>query len=220
MEDINEIILKNERLIYSIINNSFRNYQNKEDLYQAGIYGMKKAYNNFNPNYGIKFTTYAYDYILGEMKKLVREDRALKVGRNMQRIAANVNNAYIYLSQEYMRKPTILEIATYLNLEEEDVIEAIESSYMVASTDEVINDDGKEITLLDTVEDSRNPNIENLIMLKEELSKLDPFDQKIIQNRYFLDRTQSETASLVGMTQVQVSRREQKILQKMRSNMC
>lgn len=220
METLNELIFKNERLIYSIITNSFSNYPNKEDLYQAGILGFEKAYSNFNPDYGVKFTTYAYDYIFGEMKQEVRKDRSLKVSRNISKIAVSVNNAYSYLAQEYMRKPTILEIATYLNLEEDDVIEAIESSYMVSSTDEVINADGKEITLLDTVEDYKNPDIEKLIMLKDELSKLNPSDKQIIQNRYFLDRTQSETASLIGMTQVQVSRREQKILQKMRSNMC
>ena len=216
MEEITNLIKDNERLIYSIAN-YFKNYNSREDLYQAGCLGLISAYKRYNPNMNSKFTTYAYPYILGEMRKLVREDKGIKVSREISKLNLKIEKAYILLAQKLMREPSIKEISHYLEIPEFYVSEAILSLNKIKSIDEPVNEDGREFTLQDVI--GKEENIDDLIMLKELLQGLNNEEKQIISNRYINDYTQSETSKLIGMSQVQVSRKEQKVLQKLKQKM-
>lgn len=211
-----ELILENQNLIYSITR-YFEKYSNKEDLFQAGCIGMIMAYKNYNPDMNVKFTTYAYPYILGEMKKLVREDKTVKISRNIQLLNLKIEKANILLTQKLMRTPTILELSDFLEIPVYMIEEAINSVKPIYSIDEPLNDEGKELTLQDTI--GKIDNIDDLLLLKEELSKLNPFEQELISKRYMDDLTQQQTAKKLGISQVQVSRGEQKILTKLKSKL-
>lgn len=211
-----ELILENKNLIYSITK-YFEKYSNKEDLFQAGCIGMIMAYKNYNPDMNVKFTTYAYPYILGEMKKLVREDKSIKVSRNIQLLNLKIDKAIVLLTQKLMRTPTILELSDFLEMPINLIEDAINSNKPIYSIDEPLNDEGKELTLQDTI--GKIDNIDDLLLLKEELSKLNPFEQELINKRYVNDLTQQQTASELGISQVQVSRGEQKILTKLKSKL-
>ena len=214
--EITNLIIENERLIYSI-SNYFKNYNSKEDLYQAGCLGLITAYKKFNSDMNCKFTTYAYPYILGEMRKLVREDKGLKISREITKLNLKIEKAYIVLSQKLMKEPSVEEIAHYLEVPEFYVSEAILSLNKIKSIDEPVSSEGREFTLQDVI--GKRENIDELIMLRELLTSLNNEEKAIIDNRYMKDYTQSETSKLVGMSQVQVSRKEQKVLQKLKQKM-
>ncbi len=212
MDEILDIIKSNERLIYSIASN-FKSYKSMEDLYQAGCLGIITAYKNFDINRDCKFTTYAYPYIFGEMRKLVREDKGIKISREISKLNLKIEKAYIILTQKLMREPSINELANYLEIPEYYVSEAINSLNRIKSIDEPITEDNN-MTLKDVIGESNN--IDDLLMLKDELSKLTDEEKFIIDSRYKEDYTQSKTAEILGISQVQVSRYEQKILNKLK----
>ncbi len=211
-----ELILENKNLIYSITK-YFEKYSNKEDLFQAGCIGMIMAYKNYDESMNVKFTTYAYPYILGEMKKLVREDKSIKISRNIQMLNLKIEKAKILLSQKLMREPNNAELSDFLELPIYVIAEAINSTKPIYSIDESLNDEGKEITLQDTI--GKTDNVDDLLLLKDALDKLTPFERKLISKRYLNDLTQQQTADELGITQVQVSRGEQKILTKLKSKL-
>lgn len=213
-----ELILENRNLIYSITK-YFEKYLNKEDLFQAGCIGMILAYKNYDANMNVKFTTYAYPYILGEMKKLVREDKSVKISRNIQSLSLKIEKANILLTQKLMRDPTIVELSDFLEIPISMIEDALNSTRPIYSIDEPLNNDGKEITLQDTIGKIDNMNMDDLLLLKEELTKLNPFEKKLISKRYMNDMTQQQTAKELGISQVQVSRGEQKILTKLKSKL-
>ena len=183
----------------------FYNYPNKDDLYQAGCIGLIEAYYRYRSDQNTKFTTYAYPYILGEMRKLVREDKGIKISRNISSLYLKIEKASILLSQKLMREPSISEIASFLEIREELVVEAINSTNILLDVDEIPI--------------SHHDDLTDEIYLREELSKLSSEEWDIIQNRYLDDRTQTETANIMGISQVQVSRKEQKILQKLKNRL-
>lgn len=216
MDEITNLILNNEKLIYSITN-YFKNYNSREDLYQAGCLGLISAYKKYNPNMNCKFTTYAYPYILGEMRKLVREDKGIKISREITKLNLKIEKAYVLLTQKLMKEPTPYEIASYLEIPEYYVSEAILSLNKIKSIDEPVNGEGKEFTLQDVIGESNN--IDDLILLRDSLNKLTKDEKELINNRYVNDYTQSETSKIIGMSQVQVSRKEHKVLEKLKQKM-
>jgi len=216
MDEITNLILNNEKLIYSITN-YFKNYNSREDLYQAGCLGLINAYKRYNPNMNCKFTTYAYPYILGEMRKLVREDKGIKISREITKLNLKIEKAYILLTQKLMKEPSIEEIANYLEIPEYYVSEAILSLNKIKSIDEPVTTDGKELTLQDVI--GKSDNIDDLILLRDSLNNLTKEEKELINNRYMNDYTQSETSKIVGMSQVQVSRKEHKVLEKLKQKM-
>ena len=214
--NLNEIIINNKNLVYSIAS-YFSGYKSKEDLYQAGFLGLIKAYKNYNDNFNTKFTTYAYSYIFGEMKKLVREDKGIKISREISKLNLKIEKAYILLTQKNMKEPSIKEIADYLDIPEFLVSEAVNSLNKIKSIEEPINDEGKTMTLSDVV--GKSYNIDDLILLKDCLKSLTKEEKDIIENRYLNNYTQSETSKIVGISQVQVSRKENKVLSKIKYKM-
>lgn len=216
MDELTTLIMNNQGLIYKAIS-YFKSYKNKEDLYQVGCIGFINAYHNYNPNMGCKFSSYAFTYILGEMKKLVREDKGIKISNQITKLNLKIEKAYVLLSQQLMREPTLKEVANYLEIPEYYVAEAMNSLNTIKSIDEPINDDGKINTLQDII--GYTNNVDELINLRDNLSKLNEEEMNIINNRYINDLTQTETSKLMGISQVQVSRKEQKVLEKLKRQM-
>ncbi|MEI3530030.1 MAG: sigma-70 family RNA polymerase sigma factor [Bacilli bacterium] len=217
-EDLEKLIIDNQNLIYSITHN-FTNYPNKDDLFQAGTLGLINAYYRFDPSMGVKFTTYAYPYIVGEMCQLVRKDKGIKVSRNISKLNLMIEKASILLSQQLMREPTISELSNFLEVSEYELYEAIRSNNVIQSIDEAITDDEKELTLHDVISQETEVDVDDLILLRQALENLDDFERDLIVNRYMRDMTQSETSKVLGMSQVQVSRKEQKILMKLKDKL-
>ena len=215
MDELSNIIMDNQGLIYEAMK-YFRNYNNKEDLYQVGCIGFIKAYKNFKDDKGCKFSTYAFTYILGEMKKLVREDKGIKISNQISKLNLKIDKAYILLSQKLMRMPSILEVANYLEIPEYMVSEAINSNNGIKSIDEAITNDS-DMCLQDVI--GYSDDTFDKLYLENSISKLNDEEKNIIYNRYMNDLTQSETSKIMGMSQVQVSRKEQKVLQKLRHQM-
>ena len=199
-----QLILEYERLIYSIMK-YFKDYPNKEDLFQVGCIGLINAYNNYNQNMNTKFSTYAYSYILGEMKKLVREDKNIKISREISSLKNQIDKINNYLTQKLMRKPTLQEIASFLEVDDYLIVEALNSTSKMLDIDN-INDN---TTMIDS----------NNIFLEEELNKLSREEYEIIFKRYLQDYTQTEVANELGISQVQVSRKEHKVLQKLKKQL-
>lgn len=213
MDELTLIIENNKSLIYSVCK-YFKGYNSMEDLFQVGCLGMIKAYKNYDRNSNCKFTTYAYPYIFGEMKKLVREDKGIKISREISKLNLKIERAYILLSQRLMKEPSISEIANYLEIPEYYVSEAILSLNKIKSIEEPISNNDNTITLEDVI--GRNDNIDDLLILKDYLSKLTEEERNILENRYINDYTQSETAKLIGISQVQISRKENKAIEKVK----
>lgn len=212
----NEDIEKYSNLIYAVAH-TFTWYPEKDDLFQAGYKGLMVARSNYDASKGVKFSTYAYPFIWGEMNKWIVNDRNIKVGRNYRKLKLQIEKAKILLEQQLMREPSITELSYYLNISEVELIEAMRIVSTV-SLDSVISDEGKEVTLYDTVP-SKGMDIDTLTAFKEELSRLTPFEKSLIEARYLNDMSQQEVASIFGMTQVQVSRQEKKIKEKIKMNM-
>lgn len=208
---MDELILENKNLIYSITK-YFENYSNKEDLFQVGCIGLITAFKNYDDSMNVKFTTYAYPYILGEMRKLVREDKCIRINRNLQRINLRIEKAAILLAQQLMRMPTNEEIANYLEIPVNLVFEALNVPKVTNSLDEPIKSDSKEFSLHETVSTVENMSLDDIILIRNEINKLDNRDKNLIMRRYYDDMTQQETAKDLGISQVQVSREEKKVL--------
>ena len=215
--ELESIILDNINLIYKA-SNYFKNYPNKEDLINAGVIGMINAYNKFDSSYNTKFTTYAFDYIIGEMKKCIRNDKGIKISRNITSLYNKIERVNDLLSQKYKRKPTIKELSSYLEIDESYVVEALNSCNNIESLDNSISSDSKDINLYDIIPDKVN-DIDSLIELRSNLKKLNKNDQDLIKYRYYEDLSQMETAKKLGITQVQVSRNEKKIIKQLKTIM-
>ncbi|MEG1494911.1 MAG: sigma-70 family RNA polymerase sigma factor [Bacilli bacterium] len=214
------IVQENERLVYSIIS-KFRRYYDVDDLYQVGMLGLFKAYQKFDSSFDTKFSTYAHTYIWGEVLKFVREDKSIKINKETMKIAKVVDKTREFLTQKLMRTPTITEISLFLEIDEKIVLDAELSKEFIRSLDFILNEenDGKDLNLYDhlaVTEKKYNSNVQDLYT---ELDKLEEKDRRLIKYRYFEDYTQSEASQELGMSQVQVSRTEAKILTKLKNKL-
>lgn len=214
----NEFIKQYENLIYSMFR-YFEYYPYKEDLFQQGVIGLMKAYENYDPNMNVKFSTFAYSHIWGEMNKLVAEDKTMKVSRNIRKLHLRIERTMIVLAQTYGREPSVDELVDYLGVTPYEIREALMSRQPTRSIDEPICMDGKEMSLHETIADKRETHIDELLTLKEQLQQLTDEEKRLIEARYMEDMTQSEVSKILGMSQVQVSRKEDKIKCKMRTGL-
>ena len=215
--DIDEIILENEKLIYKIIN-KYTKYFEIDDLYQVAIMGLVKASKNYNSNYQTKFISYAYPYIMGEVLKYINNSYNFKVSREYLKLNKKINEARNYLAQKLMKEVSDKEVASFLEIDENLISDINNNLQIFDSLNREIENDGKTLFLEDTIMDKKdNYNIDN-ILLNEYFSKLSKDEQKLLYERYYLDKTQSEVAKIFGINQVQVSRNEQKILKKIKAN--
>lgn len=216
MENLEEIILANEGLIYKIIN-KYRNYFELDDLYQVAVMGLIKASKSYNSEYGAKFTSYAYPFILGEVIKYINEYRNVKISKDTAKLYSKILKAIEILSQRLMKMPSNYELSLFLEIDESVIEEVIRANLSVESLDRIISQDDKDLELYSKF-GYCDASIENYPLISE-LEKLSPLEQAIIQSRYYENMSQSETGTSLGMYQVEVSRREKKILSKLKDNL-
>lgn len=216
------VITENIGLVWSIVRRFMSRGHDAEDLFQIGSIGLIKAIDKFDMTYDVRFSTYAVPMIMGEIKRFLRDDGTIKVSRSLKETAGKIRVTKEKLSTLYGREPTIEEIGTELNLAKEEVVMALESGAEVESLYKTIyQGDGNAIYLIDKLEQANDEN-ESMIdrlALKETIASLDEKDQELIRLRYFMDRTQTDIAKELGISQVQVSRLEKKILLKMREKL-
>lgn len=187
-----------------------------DDLFGAGCMGLVKAVDAFDTERGVRFSTYAVPVILGEMRRLFRDGGTVKVSRSLKELSLKANRAREYFTCEHGREPTISEISQLLSVEEESLVEAICASTPPISLTVSEEDGGGQIDIaIESIEDGYI----DLMSLKQSLNELEPKDQQIIVLRYFKGKTQTQVADRLGMTQVQVSRREKKILSSLREKL-
>lgn len=219
---IERLVEFNLGLVRSIVN-KFRNRgYDKEDLFQLGSIGLIKAIQNFDTSYNVKFSTYAVPMIMGEIKRFLRDDGIIKVSRSLKEVYQKVHQAKETLSKNLHREPTLEEISEELKIDKEEIIMALESGYAPEYLYSTIHqDDGNPVLLIDKISDESTEDISLVehITLKEMISKLESRERQIVVMRYFQDKTQTEIAKKLGISQVQVSRIEKKILIRMRESM-
>jgi len=214
-KDIWKLIEENKSLIYKIAH-SYNGYASIDDLFQVGCIGIINAYKNYKDNYNTKFSTYAYNYILGEITNYLKNDKLLKMYGDNQKIYKLYEKTRDYLTSIKGYNPSLKEISDFMEINEYDLYNAINNNSEIVSIDSEIKDN---LYLHDVIGEDHGEETDIKIDLKNMIDSLDKNDRKLINYRYYQDFTQSETASLLGMTQVQVSRRENKILSKMKSEM-
>ncbi len=214
-KEIYQIIEENKKLIYKIAS-FYSNYSNIDDLFQVGCIGLINAYRNYKKEFNTKFSTYAYSYILGEITAYLRSDRLVKVISENAKIYKLYEKARDYLISYNGCEPTFSEIAHFMNIDEIELYNAISNNYPIESFDKEI---GEDLILQDVIGIDNREEIERDLDLKKELDKLTARERELIRYRYYNDYTQSETAELMGISQVQVSREESKILSRMKSKM-
>lgn len=211
-----KLIMENSPLIKSVI----RRYKNKgiedEDLYQLGSLGFVKAINNFSAEYNVKFSTYAVPMIAGEVKRFLRDDGSVKVSRSIKHNAIKIKNYINKYQSENGFEPSIDIIAKEFNMEPQEVVLTLEASTQLLSIDEKFDDE--EDSLAERTQDDFAPEkLVDKIVIRDMIDNLPAREKRIIIMRYYLDKTQSEIAKIMGVSQVQISRIENKVLENFKS---
>ena len=210
---------ENTGLIYSVAKRFLGRGVEMEDLFQIGSIGLLKAVDHFDPSYEVRFSTYAVPMIVGEIKRFLRDVGILKVSRSLKENCGRIYQAKEKLEKELGREPGLDEIAAEVELSLEEVILALESTAEVESLHKTIyQGDGNDISLMDRLPEKENGQEQALdrIFLDEMLQSLDARERQLIGMRYFQNRTQTEIAAELGVSQVQVSRMEKRILKKLK----
>ncbi len=214
------LIEENSPLIKSVIKRFRDKGIEYDDLYQIGCIGFLKAINNFNADFNVKFSTYVVPMVIGEVKRFMRDDGAIKVSRALKTLNLQINKFVEAYSGQHQTKPTIEQIAKHFNIDEQEVVLAMDSAKMPLSLYAPIEEEGSTLTVIDRVDmQGDNSNILENLALKEMIKHLDERDRKIIMLRYYFDKTQSEIAQELKISQVQVSRLENKILESLRTKL-
>lgn len=214
------LVNENSPLIKSVIRWFKGKGIENDDLYQLGCMGFLKAINNFDCSFNVKFSTYVVPMVVGEIKRFMRDDGAVKVSRAIKGLNLKINKFVDEFFIDNSRKPTILEIAEHFKIDEQDVVMAMDSAKMPVSLYTTFEDGDEDgLTIIDRFDGQENEDFVDKFALKDIINKLEERDKKIILMRYFYDKTQSEIAKRLGVSQVQVSRLENKILENLRKKL-
>lgn len=216
------LVRKNIALVKSLVKKFLNRGHDYDDLLQLGSIGLIKAIQNYDPSYNVRFSTYAVPMIMGEIKRFLRDDGMIKVSRSLKELVNKSAVAREQLKASLGRDPSIQEIAEEIGTSPEEIVYAMDAVRTPASIYDVIyEDEDSPILLIDKIseESSETDEAMDRVTIKDLLSKLDKRERTIIIMRYFRDRTQSEIADVLGISQVQVSRIEKKVLTKMREMM-
>lgn len=214
---LDALIVENTPLVKSVV----RRYSGKnveyDDLMQLGSMGLLKAIKNFDENFNVRFSTYAVPMIAGEIKRFIRDDGAVKVSRALKLLAYNIGKFKDDFSKTNNREPTIDEISKEFNVDKEEVVFALDSTRYPLSLNDTQGDD-EGAPLIDKIGENTSNDLDDKIILKGVIKDLPEREKKIIILRYYRDKTQSEVAGIMGVSQVQISRIENKILSKSKNH--
>ena len=216
------IVKENLGLVWSMVRRFSNRGQDPEDLFQIGCIGLLKAVDKFDLSMDVRFSTYAVPMIIGEIKRYLRDNTMIRVSRSLKELAIKSKNVKESMNLSLGREPTLEELAGALEVPGEELMMALEATAEVESLYKTIyQGDGNAILLMDKLEDnvSKSEELLDRVVLQEALEALDEKDKTIIRLRYFMDKTQSEIAKELGVSQVQVSRLEKRILNQMRKKM-
>lgn len=217
----NQLVTENLGLVWSVARRFMGRGHDLEDLYQIGCIGLMKCIDKFDLSYDVKFSTYAVPMISGEIKRFLRDDGMIKVSRTLKETAYKVKKAREEIMSQTGEEPQIEELSKQLQIDVEEIVASLEANVEIESIHKTIyQNDGNTIYLLDKLASSEDENetLLNQILVEDLLNTLDETENKIIKYRYFENKTQAEIASEIGISQVQVSRMEKRILLKMREN--
>ncbi len=214
-----QLVEENVGLVWCIVKRFYNRGAEAEDLFQIGSIGLLKAIDKFDLSYDVKFSTYAVPMISGEIKRFLRDDGMIKVSRSLKELAYKAFSCQEELRRKWGREPSLGEIAEKLAVDKEDLAAALEASSEVESLHKTIYQrDGHEIQLMDKLEEKeeREEKVLNHMLLNELLQHLEKEERQLIYLRYFGNKTQAEVGRMMGISQVQVSRTEKRILKRMR----
>ena len=214
-----QLVEENVGLVWCVVKRFYGRGTEAEDLFQIGSIGLLKAIDKFDLSYDVKFSTYAVPMISGEIKRFLRDDGMIKVSRSLKELAYKSVQAREKLTDRLGREPTLEELAEETGAEKEEIVQAMEAGGEVESLYRPIHQkEGSEIRLLDRIEerDRREEKILDTMVLKQLLETLDAQERQLIYLRYFADRTQSDVGRIMGISQVQVSRMEKRIIEELR----
>ena len=215
---LEKIVINNSGLVWSIVNRFLGRGYSKEELYQIGCIGLIKAIKRFDTTYEVKISTFAVPYILGEIKRFIRDDSPIKISRSVKELGARIKD----IQTKYLVKNgfdiKISELAKILNVSKEEIVTAIDALRPIDSIDEEAYEGEQKETKASKIGNNKDDilNLINKMTLEKVISELDEREQKIISLRYFKDKTQVEVAKMLGISQVQVSRIEKRTLLEMR----
>ena len=213
------LVEENIGLIWCVVKRFTGRGTETEDLFQIGSIGLLKAIDKFDLTYDVKFSTYAVPMISGEIKRFLRDDGMIKVSRSLKELSYKAFLAREELINQYGREPTLDELSEKLQVEKEEIVQAMEAGSEVESIYKPIHQsEGKEIRLMDKLEEEEHQEekILNHMMLKQLLETLDKDERQLIYLRYFQNQTQSAVGKTLGISQVQVSRLEKRIIENLR----
>ncbi len=212
-----EFVKQNLGLVHSLAGKFRGRGIEYDDLFGAGCVGIVKAIDGFDETRGLKFSTYAVPVILGEIKRLFRDGGAVKISRGLKELSLKAMREREKFMLKNFREPTVSELSQILGVSDEETVEAISAGIAPIS---LTADDDSNSAELDIRVEPMDEKISEIIALKEVLHKLEARDRKLIMLRYFCGKTQTQTAQELDMTQVQVSRREKKILTTLKAQLC
>lgn len=214
-----KILIENTGLIWSIVRRFLNRGHEGEDLFQIGCIGMLKAIDRFDTEFDVAFSTYAVPMIAGEIRRFIRDDGIVKISRKIKENQMKIMHQREIFINEKKQEPTIEELEKVCDLTKEEIVIAMDASRNVESIDKEMYSKDSAYTLMDLAEDDTNieETVLNKIMVQQLMDMLESKERKIINLRYFKNKTQSQVAKEMGMTQVQVSRLEKKILNSMRN---
>lgn len=223
-KEVREVLIEqNLGLVHHIVKRFLNRGYEADDLFQIGVIGLIKAIDKFDPSFDVKFSTYAVPLIAGEIKRFLRDDGMVKVSRTLKENGNRVKYARERLVLKLNREPTLEEVSKEAGLTTEEVILAMEANVQVESIyQSVYENDGNEIYMVDQLADKGKDEQErmlNHLVIKQLIEGLPETEQKLIRLRYYQDKTQTEVARMLGISQVQVSRLEKKILLGLRERM-
>lgn len=229
------IIEQNTGLVWSIVKRFTNRGCDAEDLFQIGCIGLIKAVDKFNLDYQVEFSTYAVPLITGEIKRFFRDNNLVRVSRSLKECGWKIRKAEERLQEQLGRNPTVLELVEETGYTKEEIVVALEANAEIESLDQAfVNGEGKEVSVLDQVtgtpggigsigagagKDLEKEKVLDKILIENLLKQLDSRETALITMRFFKDKTQSEVAKQLGISQVQVSRLEKKILIRMREQL-
>ena len=213
------LVEENAGRVWCVVKRFYNRGAEAEDLFQIGNIGLLKAIDQFDLSYDVKFSTYAVPMISGEIKRLLRDDGMIKVSRSLKELSYKAYLCQEELRDRWGREPSVAEIAEELHVDQEELVMALEAGGDVESLHKPIyQKDGQEIRLMDKLpeKEKEEDKVLERMLLKELLNSLDKEERRLIYLRYFADRTQSQVGKEMGISQVQVSRLEKKILKRLR----
>ncbi|WP_346910620.1 RNA polymerase sporulation sigma factor SigF [Faecalicatena orotica] len=214
-----QLVEENVGLIWCVVKRFYGRGTDAEDLFQIGSIGLLKAIDKFDLSYDVKFSTYAVPMISGEIKRFLRDDGMIKVSRSLKELSYKIFQTREALIAKLDREPTLEELAETMEVDKEEIVQAMEAGGEVESLYKPIHQkEGNEIRLVDKLEekDRKEDKILDHMLLKQLLESLDKEERQLIYLRYFADETQTQVGKKLGISQVQVSRMEKRIIENMR----